>query len=361
MKYFFCSLVLICLALQSFPAIAEIVDQNRELPVLTIPVVVHVVWKNDEENISNEQIHSQIEVLNEAFRKRNSNLDIIPPLYQSRVADLEIEFCLAQSDPEGFRTEGITRTQTRVDNIGSATNEGRKSICYTRLGGRDAWDTEKYVNIWVGEMGNGLAGQASFPGQDNTREDGIRITPDRFGNTGTVKAPYHLGRTMVHEMGHYLNLQHLWGSCKEEAFCCSNVASDCDCDDGIEDTPPLLDTYLRTCPGDFKLVCGSPDMFMNYMTFADDPCMAMFTEGQKAVVLQTLNELRPGLLDGSACKAGIVVATQVQKEELLVDMFPNPASDILYFKTDSDHRKKIEIYDTNGTIVLQLKRQRTYA
>ena len=150
--------------------------------LVTIPVVFHVVWRTEKDNITDEQIASQIQALNQAFRLQNANQDIITPAFRMLAADLEIEFCLARSDPEGVATNGITRTRTVIDRIASVlTPDGRRSICYSAAGGQDAWDSNRYLNIWIGEMSAGLAGEASFPGQDEAAEDGIRIAPDRVG------------------------------------------------------------------------------------------------------------------------------------------------------------------------------------
>ncbi len=329
-------------------------DLIQPRSVLTLPVVVHIVWNTDAQNISDDQIRSQMEALNRAYRGQNDNQDIIPLSLRGLFADMELEFCLAERDPDGALTNGITRTNTRQDKIGSLINQGRRAICYSDLGGKDAWDTERYINIWVGEMAAGIAGEASFPGMDIPEEDGIRITPDRFGTMGTVSAPYDLGNTLVHELGHYLNLQHLWGSCTEGQICCSNIDPDCACDDGVDDTPAQFTTYLSACPAGNQITCGGPDMFMNYMTFADDACMAMFSEGQKRRVMATLDGPRRGLTASMGCLPGTVTAhDDVYQPDDLFAFGPNPASERLFLTTETNSPRHVYLLGIDGKIKLQ--------
>ena len=123
----------------------------------------------------------------------------------SVASDCEIEFCLAQKDPNGNSTTGITRTQTSETSF--STNDDVK---YTNSGGKDAWNTLEYLNIWVCDLSGGLLGYAQFPG-GNVNEDGVVCDYAYFGNIGTATPPYDKGRTATHEVGHWLNLRHIWG------------------------------------------------------------------------------------------------------------------------------------------------------
>lgn len=300
--------------------------------VLRIPVVVHVVWRLAAQNISDAQIQSQIDVLNQDFRKLNSDVSAVPLLFQADLADLELEFYLAETDPEGVPTNGITRTQTVLSNLGDLFIGGQRSICHTFLGGQDAWCPEHYLNIWVGELSAGLA-VTSFPGTDEPEEDGIRIESDVFGTIGTVSPPYHLGRTLTHEIGHYFNLLHLWG---EELSC--------DSDDGLSDTPLQSDWYLNTCPTTPQFSCGSPDMYMNYMNFTDDSCIYMFSKGQKARVWAAISGPRSGLLNAADC--GAVPIHELTVSSLKI--FPNPASERLWIDGPSGQKGELVLLDVNG-------------
>lgn len=300
--------------------------------VITIPVVVHVVWHEVAENISEEQINSQIDVLNQDLRSLNSNLDIVPPQFQPFIADTEIEFCLAKVDPQGNPTNGITRTFTDNPGIG-----GSSTIHFTSLGGHDAWDTEHYLNIWVANFSGAVNGIGTFPGEAPPGEDGIVVKYNSFGTLNTLP-PYHLGRTTTHEIGHYFNLEHLWGP---------SINSGCDEDDFVDDTPVSSETYLSQCPAGEQISCGTADMFMNYMTFADDACMALFTLGQKARMMAALNGPRAGLLASTGC---VLVSTNEPETEAKVKLFPNPASSVLYvdINFEKPHSIKIELLNAMG-------------
>ena len=142
---------------------------NENTSVITIPVVVHVVYYNNTENISDNQIFSQIDILNEDFRRLNADTTNTPTGFLPVAADCEIEFCLAQKDPNGNTTTGITRTQTSQTSF--STNDDVK---YTASGGHDAWNTSEYMNIWVCDISGGILGYAQFPG-GNPNEDGIVV------------------------------------------------------------------------------------------------------------------------------------------------------------------------------------------
>ncbi|MCB0618576.1 MAG: hypothetical protein KDC41_07665 [Saprospiraceae bacterium] len=289
--------------------LASAETRNNEL--ITIPVVVHIVYRTLTENISDAQVYSQMEVLNQDFRATNDNLGIVPLNFQGLISDTEIEFCLASVDPDGNPTTGITRTQTPKDNIGWSSD-----VHYDNKDGKDAWDTQHYLNIWVADMGSNAGGRATFPGEAPPAEDGIVIDPRFFGTIGLAadSEPYHLGRTTVHEIGHYLNLEHVWGP----------GAPSCDVDDFVEDTPNSSKSYLQECPQEIQFTCGSTDMYTNYLYYTDDACMAQFTPGQKNRMLATLYTVREGLRSGPGCQPIVGVAPEPQSEFRL-ELSPNPS------------------------------------
>lgn len=247
--------------------------------IITIPVVVHVVHFNEEENISDEQIHSQIDIINEDFRRLNADRVNTPAIFQDVAADVQIEFCLASIDPNGYSTTGITRTNTYNDNFYIFSGEF-DFVKFDATGGRDAWPTDQYLNMWVADLPLGLLGYATFPEGFSSDIQGVVMTTNGFGNTGTAAAPFDLGRTTTHEIGHYLNLRHIWGD------------GDCSVDDFVEDTPLAADPNFDGLPCEFpsRNSCEEgpndlPDMFQNYMDYSDDACMNMFTQGQKSRML----------------------------------------------------------------------------
>ncbi|MCH1455558.1 MAG: zinc metalloprotease, partial [Schleiferiaceae bacterium] len=252
--------------------------------IITIPVVVHVVYNNATENISDAQIYSQLDILNEDFRRLNSDTVNTPAMFQSVAADTEIEFCLAVNDPDGNPTTGITRTSTSQSSF--STNDGVK---YSASGGVDAWDTDQYLNMWVCDISGGILGYAQFPGGDPT-SDGVVCDYEYFGNIGTASAPYDLGRTATHEVGHWLNLRHIWGDSN-----CGN--------DFCNDTPEHSGSNY-SCPTHPSPSCGNNgDMFMNYMDYTDDACMNIFTNDQKTRMIAAINTQRSGLLTSTACQS----------------------------------------------------------
>ncbi|NNL15264.1 MAG: zinc metalloprotease, partial [Flavobacteriaceae bacterium] len=237
--------------------------------VLYVPIVVHVVWNsaNPVENISDAQILSQVDVIYKDFRRLNEDADDT----WSQAADMEIEYYLAQIDPDGNPTSGITRTETSVTAWGTDD-----SIKFSSSGGVDAWDPTRYFNFWVGNIGSGILGYATFPASAGDPDDGIVMSPQYFGSsdyeaaageTFYLDTPYDKGRTTTHEMGHYFNLRHIWGD------------GGCGVDDFVADTPES-DSSNFGCPIGSSS-CGSVDMVQNYMDYTDDACMNLFTEGQK--------------------------------------------------------------------------------
>lgn len=290
--------------------------------VVQIPVVVHVVYKGGFENISDAQIQSQIEVLNIDYRHLNMNS--VPPEFQGLAADVEIEFCLASYNPVGYATTGITRTYTTYPYIGNLlAPDGSPRVCYAAYGGHDAWDPEHYLNIWVASIGSGILGYGTYPGSSPPDEQGVVIDPRYFGTVGlaALNPPNHLGRTATHEIGHYFNLRHIWGAN-------SNV---CDDDDFVDDTPVQRSAY-QNCPVHPQLSCGNHAMFMNFMDYTDDACMALFTAGQKNRVWTTLTTTRPGLIDGPGCSAALDIPSVGPRHALR--LFPNPADTRLNLESD---------------------------
>ncbi|WP_440947450.1 zinc metalloprotease [Methanosarcina sp. T3] len=234
--------------------------------IVRIPVVVHVVWNKEVQNISDAQVQSQIDVLNEDFRKSNPDISQVPGIWKNLTADFGIEFFLATKGPDGNSTSGITRTQTSEGSFG--TDDRVKS---TSAGGKDPWPTDRYLNIWVCQLRGGLLGYAQFPGGP-AGTDGVVITHTGFGTTGTARPPFEKGRTATHEIGHWLNLYHIWG---DDGTGCAGT-------DEVDDTPNQGGSN-NGCPEYPHISCNNGphgDMFMNYMDYVNDSCMVMFTEGQ---------------------------------------------------------------------------------
>ena len=263
-------------------------SSSKSMPnIITIPVVVHVIYKNSSQNISDAQIFSQIDILNEDFRMNNSDASSIPSAFAGAAADCEIEFCLAVRDPNGNVTTGITRTYTTTSSF-----SGYTSMKYSSTGGQDAWNTSDYLNIWVCNLASGLLGFATFPG-GNSSTDGVVCDYAYFGNTGTATSPYDLGRTATHEVGHWLNLYHIWG----DSYCGNDYVSDTPKHEESNYGCPSY-PHASSCSG----TGSTGEMFMNYMDYTNDACMFMFSSGQKNRMRATLNGSRSSLLSSLGCQ-----------------------------------------------------------
>jgi hypothetical protein len=288
---------------QNKQSLQNYIDQNyntlsNERVIYTIPTVVHVVYRNATENLSDAQIVSQITALNKDYRKLNPDVAQVPSAWTSLAADVGIEFCLANRDPQGNPTTGITRTSSTQSSF-DISNENMK---FNNTGGKSAWPTDQYLNIWVCNLDGTLLGYAQFPGQGSLSTDGVVIDFDDFGTIGTATPPFNLGRTATHEVGHWLGLYHIWG---DEPQCTQ--------DDGVADTPQQKDKNYG-CPsfpqgssqsGGSCSGSNPGSMFMNYMDYVNDACMYMFTNGQKVNMLAALTQQRATLLQSNGC-AGVI-------------------------------------------------------
>ena len=249
-------------AIESFTKrVSKRMNRATNNNIIKLPVVVHIIYNSSKENISEAQIKSQIDVLNEDFRRTNSD----KTNKWSQAADVGIEFYLAKVDPNGNPTSGITRKYTTKKSWGTGNDMKRSS-----KGGVDAWNTSEYLNMWVCNIGGGTLGFAYYPGATVTY-DGVVMSPQYFGSSDKgsgfyLAARFDKGRTTTHEVGHYLNLMHIWGN-------------GCGSDDKVSDTPSS-DRANYGCSSN-HYSCGSLDMVENYMDYSDDSCMNLFTLGQK--------------------------------------------------------------------------------
>jgi type II secretory pathway pseudopilin PulG len=261
---------------------------------ITIPVVFHIVYNTPEENISDEQIYSQLTVLNDDFRRTNADRTNTPSHFANLAGDVNIEFCLASTDPNGDLTTGITRTNTSNANFSAGSR-----IKQSNRGGVDAWDRNQYLNIWVGNIEDGILGYATMPGSP-AAYDGVVLHYRAVGTApyNPFMWSYNLGRTATHEVGHWLGLEHIWGT--------SSFPS-CSDSDRIADTPNQEKENTR-CPSGIKISCDNGpygDMWQNYMDYVDDACMNLFTKGQAAHMNAIVTSYRASLLTSLACTGGL--------------------------------------------------------
>ncbi|MDZ7878144.1 MAG: M43 family zinc metalloprotease [Saprospiraceae bacterium] len=329
-------------------------NNARPRAVIKIPVVVHVIWRTAAGNISDAQIRGQIDSLTKDFRKKNVDAANIPSQkFRDLAADSEIEFCLANRDTLGYLSTGIVRKQTNLLNFGEQFDNFARRVYYSKLGGDDAWRPDRYFNVWVCEFSEGgilgyvppLAKALAKPA-----EDGCLINVQAFGINANNLVGRNKGRTLVHEVGHYFNLLHIFGSDRT-----------CNDDDEVEDTPRQAgqNTACPMFPAPVSCTSNGGDMFMNYMDYPYDECVLMFTKGQKARMWAALDGYRNGLtLRGAACDP--FVATASVKEPLWT-IAPNPATATFDIVLPDEWRyvpKVIQLVDVVGRVVLEKRQNR---
>ncbi|HEY8400910.1 MAG TPA: M43 family zinc metalloprotease [Cytophagaceae bacterium] len=328
-----------------FNEVARTYDSHRlqkTNATLVIPVVVHIVYKDIKDSLSEERIRSQINVLNEDFKRLNADKNKTPTAFKSVAADCEIEFKLANVDPNGNPTKGITYRKTYVKEFPEDEEDDIKFYYY---GGTDAWNPNHYLNIWVGRLEGNTLGYAYFPEAHGDDIDGVVISPDAFGVHN--KSPYNLGRTATHEVGHYLGLEHIWG----------NVG--CSKDDGISDTPLQYEENYD-CPSfpkkDNCTSTGNGVMFMNYMDYTNDACMNLFTLEQKNLMRTVLTGTRKSLLTSPGIEA--VSGVKNMEEMNNISIYPNPAKESISISFKDLYIDEINLINSLGEIIYKEKGNR---
>lgn len=290
---------------------------NSTMAVFNIPVIVHVVHNNEAvntigatsgNNLNSAQIQNQITILNRDFNGLNPDTTLIPAIFKPLLGKFQFNFCLAVVNPTGgvLAEPGIDR----VNRVSKGWNAFPYSMAYTdaTVKPNSIWDPNKYLNMWTVPLSGGILGYATFPNPGTSgitgipapygsaTTDGLVMPPNYFGSIGTAAAsyPYNGGRTVVHEMGHWVGLRHIWG----DATCATDYCND----------TPTAQTSNGGCPTHpYKLgVCGgntTGEMFMNYMDYTYDACMNMFTMDQKyrAQLIMTHSPMRAALLTSTVC------------------------------------------------------------
>lgn len=253
--------------MQEIEAFTKRVEENPSAyklvdGVIEIPVVFNVIYNTTTENISDAQLQSQIDVLNEDFSATNADYNNTSTYNSVKSGNIGIRFV----------KDAVNRKKNTKKSWG--TDDAMKS---SSTGGINATSPTTKLNIWiVNKMisdGNTVLGYAQFPGGSSST-DGVVLGYKYTGRTGTATSPFNKGRTATHEVGHWMNLRHIWG----DATCGSDYVND----------TPLHNTANTGCPSaGHKSTCsGSPvEMTMNYMDYSDDACMYMFSAGQKTRML----------------------------------------------------------------------------
>lgn len=318
---------------------------------IIIPVVVHVLYNTADQNISDAQVISQITALNNDYRLKNLDAASIPDAFKNLAADTRINFCLAKVDPNMRGTTGIIHKKTSRTYF--LPDDKMK---FSASGGDDAWDSKKYLNIWVCRLFGRTLGYATPPGVA-ANADGVVITFTSFGTIGSLNVPFDKGRTATHEIAHWLGIKHIWGD------------EDCG-DDGISDTPKQ-ETYNYNCPVFPSKSSCSPnangDLFMNFMDLTNDACMKLFTHGQKKKMRGQFAAGGPrnSFLNGFACDSSyaqggpLPTDTAAKPAEIpaeMISVFPNPVDNVLNIQSKSAVTltgKKALLFTATGQLVKQ--------
>ncbi len=301
---------------------------------VVIPVVVHVVYNITTQNVTDAQVAAQIDVLNKDFAKTNSDVTLVPDAFKPLAANTNIQFVLAQQDPTGAPTSGIIHKQTKIASFSS--NDAVKN---SKKGGSDPWPASSYLNVWVCNLSGGLLGYAQFPG-GRASTDGVVVLFSSL--PGVASGPYSKGRTATHEVGHWLNLRHIWG----DASCGTDLVTD----------TPTQQTSNYGCPSFPHVTCGNNgDMSMNYMDYTDDACMYMFSTGQAARMnaLFGAGGSRASLLNSSGARTTrqLAVATAGGVASLAeIRLYPNPATQTLNVSVPEKQAAtwSVKVYDLSG-------------
>lgn len=333
--------------------VAKSSSRSANDTVYTIRVVFHVVYTTAAENIPDSFIHSQIEVLNEDYRRKNTDTNLTRTIFKPVATDTKIQFELATEDPDGNPTTGITRT---VGNPGFLGYTPFTDNVKSNVEGKDPWPTDRYLNIWVCNIFNGfgILGYAfppsvapNWPANSATdsSKQGVVLHYPVVGrnNTAPIDPTVTKGRSAVHEIGHYLGLRHIWGD------------GGCSEDDGFTDTPSDTAASQQTCdynenscvdaPVDF------PDQIENFMDYSDDRCLNMFSKQQSDLMRQMLATARPGIISGRSVEAPLSINEDKMLSENIT-VYPSPASQTLTIVHSQQNEFTYVLFDLTGKKML---------
>jgi len=329
-------------------------ELRMDAAVVTIPVVFHILYNSSGQNVSDLRINDQIATLNKDYGRLNADTSNTPAAFKSLASATTFQFCLAQRDSNGNPTTGIIRKLVSVTGFDVLTNDNAK---YTSLGGDNAWPRNQYLNVWVVNFignSNGLLGLSQFPNMPAATDGCCVLYSSVGGNTyqGTIPN-YKLGRTLTHEIGHWMNLYHVWGD--------DNGA--CNGTDYVSDTPNQSDSNFG-CPSfphtDACTTVSPGVMFMDYMDYVNDNCMNMFSVGQVARMTASVNAFRPAIRTSNGC---VAVGIAENLSGFPVSIFPNPSNGNFTISGQLNDRSDLTVTITNmlGEIIFSQDLKNAYS
>lgn len=304
----------------------------------TINVVFHVVYKIAAQNIPDSCLQHQLDVLNEDFNAANSDLWKVPSAWVPIIGNMNVNFVLASTDPNGNPTNGIERFQTTVTSFNT-----NNAVCYSAQGGLDAWPDTSYLNIWVCNLAGGLLGYSQFPG-GNPATDGVVLHYRNTGRGSYCLPPFDLGRAGTHEVGHWFGLRNFTNQ------------SSCSIDgDQIPDTPTFVSSNVYGGYAPFQVltdVCNPSTpgiMWMNFMGFTNDSSMYFFTQNQVDTMTWVLNNMKVGLING---------VENFSSNEMHATIFPSPSANGIFTinRTIAANDASVNVYNALGESILPVFR-----
>lgn len=330
---------------------------SRSNQVYRIPVVFHVIYNNEAQNLPDSKILEQLDILNRDYNRQNADSVNTRDIFQAVAAPAGIEFYLAEWDPNGNPTNGITRTETSTASFFNLQFD-LNLMKQASTGGKDAWDVNHYLNIWVCNLAipiintpfilgfatppDGAPNWPAGSAAEQPEYDGVVLHYEIVGedpNATGAMASVNRGRTAVHEVGHYLGLRHIWGD--------GDANTGCTVDDGLSDTPNTLEAQQQTCDLNAN-TCDEgegdlPDQIENYMDYSDENCMNMFTAQQVAAMRFVIENFRSDLL------LKVATPTAVSK----MGVYPNPAETQINWSNDGYNTPvRFEVRNVAGQVVL---------